>query len=220
MSTKKLYAAFTHLHQPKLYGNEGIADNVQEWLDDLEGMVLSALARAKVIKSNGEFTVKGKQKAIAAIEAELEREVKEWRKPINDMLANQIQQLEGTMQPKRNRQDDFVAEMRQREIRDYLHGLDPVDLEEKYMSAARAGDELFLSAVEESPIPFTFATKGLIDRVRLSRLERAYPEEASKVTDLQQARVDVRSAVKSVVSELQREGIKILSEDLEIVQAA
>ena len=214
MPAKKLYSSFTHLHQPALYANQGIADSVQEWLDDLDGKVLSALARVKEIKSNGEFTIKGKQKAIAAIAAELDREVKKWRKPIDDMLADQIQQLEGKMTPKRNRPNDFIAEMRQAEIRTYLRTLDPIDMEEKYMAAARSGDELFLSAVEESPIPFTFATKGLVDKNRYMRLERQYPEEASKAADLRTAQVDVSSALGSVRGDLQQQGIKILSEDL------
>ena len=186
---------------------------MQEWLDDLEGKVLSALARVKEIKSNGEFTIKGKQKAIAAIAAELDREVKKWRKPIDHALADQIQQLEGKMQPTRNRHDDFVAESRQREVRDYLRTLDPVDMEEKYMSAARAGNELFLSAVEESPVPFSFATKGLVDKIRYARLERQYPEEASKVADLRTSQADVSSALGSVRSNLGQQGIRILSED-------
>lgn len=87
MTKKKLYSSFTHLHQPALYVNQGIADNVQEWLDDLDGMVLSALARVKEIKSNGEFTTKGKQKAIAAIAVELDREVKNRRIAEDDLVV-------------------------------------------------------------------------------------------------------------------------------------
>ena len=124
------------------------------------------------------------------------------------------------MTVKQNRPDDTVAEMRQREIRDILRSLDPIDVEAQYLAAAQTGDELFLSAIEESPIPFSFATKGLVDRVRFSRLEKAYPEQATKLADLRTAQSNVSSALKSVTHDLKQQGVEIASEGLEIVQAA
>ena len=118
------------------------------------------------------------------------------------------------MSPKRNRVDDVVGEMRQREIRDVLRTLDPIDVEEKYMSASRAGDELFLSAVEESPVPFSFAAKGLVEKVRFSRLQRAYPEQATKLADLKIGKANVIIALKSVQNDLAKQNLNVVPDEL------
>ena len=106
------------------------------------------------------------------------------------------------MQPASNHPDNVVGELRQREIRDYLRTLDPVDVEEKYVSAARVGDELFLSAIEQSPIPFKFATGGLVDNIVTTRFEQANPEKASRLADLKLGKANVLSALRSSQSVL------------------
>lgn len=105
------------------------------------------------------------------------------------------------MQPTRSRPDDIVGEIRRKEIRDYLRTLDPLEIESKFMAAAEEGDELFLAAVEESPLPFNFATKDLVEKVRFRRLSAQYPVQSTKVADLQTMKESATSALKTVCHE-------------------
>ena len=105
--------------------------------------------------------------------------------------------------------------MRQLEVRDYLRTLDPTDIESRYRVASETGDELFLSAVEESPIPFSFATKGLVEGIRFSRLEKAYPVQAAKLADLRIGKANVISALKSVQNDLAKQNLNVVPDELD-----
>jgi len=212
MSKKKLYG-WGHMHQPASYKSADMADSINKRLDELDAIYGSTVSKIRAIEGNGEFTVKGKQNARAALAVEVKSLIRDWR-IVEENLADQIRQVEESMTPKRNRPDDSVAEMRQREIRDVLRTLDPIEVEEKYMSAARAGDDLFLQAIEESPFPFSFATKGLIQKVRFSRLEKVYPEEALKLADLRTGETNIESALQSVQADLAKQGLDIKPESL------
>lgn len=204
---KKLYQ-FGFMHQPRLFASEDIARGVEKKLDSLEVIHRSALKNITLIRESKNLTAKGKQTALKELEEEIVFVTKEWQKE-NRHYADYAKQLENEMTPIKKRPDDFVGEMRKREIRDYLRTLDPVDLEGRYMAAAESGDELFLSAVDESPIPFTFTTEALVEKTRFSRLERQYPEQALTLKDVRTARQQVDSALGSVAADLRKHGLEI-----------
>ena len=209
---KKSYG-FTHIHQPSSYSTGDMADSIQKRLDALDAIWASSVSELKSIKDSGKFSVKGQQDARAELAVEVRRKIKDWLTAQNP-LDDQMNQLKNEMQPKRNRGDDVIGELRQREVKDYLRTLEPLVIEEKYISAARAGDELFLSAVEESPIPFSFAAQGVVERVKFSRLERAYPEQAKKLADLQTGKANVFSALRSVEADLNKNGLNVADDPL------
>ena len=212
MSSKKFYD-FGHLHQSAAYANEDLAGVILKRTDALNEIWLADSSKLKAIKSSGKYSIKGQQSERAELVIEVKKQIKEWL-AAQDNLDDQIRQLENEMSPKRNRVDDVVGEMRQREIRDVLRTLDPIDVEEKYMSASRAGDELFLSAVEESPVPFSFAAKGLVEKVRFSRLQRAYPEQATKLADLKIGKANILSALKAFEVDLGKMGLNVAPDSL------
>jgi hypothetical protein len=124
------------------------------------------------------------------------------------------------MQPTEHRRDDVVYALEQREIRDYLRQLDPLELESFVREAAANGDDRILSAVSNSPISFKLATAGLINKIASQRLEAQYPTEAGKMKDLMLAQEQVGSALKSVHAELARVGLERLGEDRSFSTAA
>ena len=148
------------------------------------------------------------------MEVAIKRAREDWL-VLQDPVDDDIRQLKVEMPPARNCPDDVVGELRQREIRDYLRTLDPIDVEEKYESAARAGDELFLSAIEQSPVPFNFATKGLVEKVSFSRLKKAYPVKAKELADLQTGKANVLSALKSVQAALRKQKLDVADDPLD-----
>lgn len=203
MSNGKKMFTFAHIHQPRLYASEDLARGVGKALDELDAIFVSAKSKIKAIKDSGQYTQKGKQAELVELAKQIEPQVKDWQKVI-DGYKEQIRQLNEEMQPKRNREDDIVAKLRQREIRDYLRTLDPVDLEARFIAAAEQGDELFLAAIEESPVSFNFATKNLVQKVRFRRLSAQYPVQSTKVADLTVATQSATSALATVRNELGR----------------
>ena len=174
----------------KMYSSQNLAQRMRLLMDDI-AKILNAASELKEIKNSGELT-----NARVNLEVEIERKRAEWL-ILQPLVDDYIRQLEIEMQPASNHPDNVVEELRQREIRDYLRTLDPVDVEEKYVSAAQVGDELFLSAIEQSPIPFKFATGGLGDNILTTRCEQANPGKASRLADLKLGKANVLSALRS-----------------------
>ena len=219
MSNEKRMFSFTFIHQPKLYKSEDLARGVGKLLDELDTIFVSAKSKIKAIRGSGEFTQKGKAAALAELSPEVERQVKDWRRTI-DGYEEQIRQLNEEMQPKRNRHDDVVGEMRQAEIRVHLRTLDPLQAEAEFMTAAERGDETFLAAVEDSPVPFTFAAKDLVEKVRFRRLATQYPEQAAKLADLETMKESATSALATVRNELAKSGVETRPDAISQSQAA
>ena len=205
---KKNYG-FAHIHAPASYTSQDLADGIEKRLDDLDAIWTAAFSKNKAIEGNGELTAKGKQIARAALQVEVKKQIKNWLAA----QSNLTDQIEREMQPKRNRPDDVVGEMRQREIRDVLRKLDPTEVEGRYRVAAETGDEQFLSAIEESPVPFLFTT-GLVEKIRFSRLERAFPEQAKKLGDLKIGKTNVISALRSGETDLKKHGLDVSADPL------
>ena len=197
----------------KMYSSQALVKGMRLLMDDSD-KILTAASKLEEIKNSGELTMADKQNARAHLKVEIERAREDWlvlQGPVNDG----IRQLKVEMPPARNCPDDVVGELRQREIRDYLRTLDPIDVEEKYESAARADDELFLSAIEQSPVPFNFATKGLVEKVSFSRLEKANPVKAKQLADLQTGKANVLSALKSVQAAFGKQKLDVADDPLD-----
>jgi hypothetical protein len=215
---KKNYS-FGHIHEPGLFRSDDLAAGVQEKLEKLEAIFVNAKSQTETIRNSGEFTAKGKQNAIAELRKELEKQLRDWHSFVKH-YDDQIGQLKNSMQPTEHRRDDVVYALEQREIRDYLRQLDPLELESFVREAAANGDDRILSAVSNSPISFKLATAGLINKIASQRLEAQYPTEAGKMKDLMLAQEQVGSALKSVHAELARVGLERLGEDRSFSTAA
>ncbi len=85
--------------------------------------------------------------------------------------------------------------------------------ERAYREAAAGRNDSLLSAIEESPLPFVFATQALIDKIRFQRLESQYPKQAARLHDLQIASQQVDSAFNSVRATLRKSGVEIRGVD-------
>ena len=208
---KKLYQ-FTFLHQPRLFASEDIARGVEKKVDELDGIHRSALTSVTSIRESKDLTAKGKQTALKELEAEIVKKTKEWQQG-NVHYDNQAKLLERDMKPKRHRPDDIVWELQQREIRDHFRKLDPIMQEAAYREAAAVGNDLLLSAIEESPIPFVFATQGQIDKIQFQRLETQYPKQAARLRDLQLASQQADSSLNAVRDSLLKSGLEIVGVD-------
>ena len=180
-------------------------------MDKLETIFLSARSGARSISDSKDLTRPSKVNKLKDLSAKVDRETKDWRGSMH--YAEMIRQVENEMKLVQKRPDDVVAEMQRREIRDHLRSLDPVLQEAAYREAAISGNDLFLDAIDTSPVPLRFATQALIDKIRFQRLETQYPKQASRLHDLQTAFQQADSALNSVRGSLLKIGVEIRGVD-------
>lgn len=210
MPGKKLYE-FTHLHQPTLFSDQDLADGLAKNLDKLETIFLSTRKEAQSISASTDLTRPGKVNQLKDLSAKADRETKDWRASMH--YAEMIKQTEAEMKSIQKRPDDVVGELQKREIRDYMRSLDPIMQESMCREAASGGNDLLLSAIEESPVPFVFATQAQIDKIRFQRLETQYPVQAARLRDLQLASQQADSSLNAVRADLAKSGLKITGQD-------
>ena len=177
----------------------------------METIFLSAQSGARSISDSKDLTRPGKVNKLKDLSDKVDRETKDWRASMH--YAEMIRQVEKEMKPVQKRPDDVVAEMQRREIRDHLRSLDPVEQEAAYREAAISGNDLFLDAIDTSPVPLRFATQALIDKIRVQRLETQYPKQASRLHDLRTASQQADSALNSVRGSLLKIGVEIVGVD-------
>ena len=202
---------FGHIHQPRLFSDTILSAGLEKNLDELSGMFLSAQNRSKQISESNEHTKVGKVKALQTLGEELKVELKKWRSQFH--FDEMISQLTAEMTPTRSNAENSVAELRMREIRDHLRTLDPIEQESMYREAAEKGNDFFLEAIERSPIPLKFSTQQLIDKIRITGIEKQYPEQAQRLHDLRTAQDQLDSALSSVRVELAKSAIDVASRD-------
>ena len=208
--TKKLYE-FAHIHQPTLFTDQGLADGLRKNMDRLESIFLSGRSEARSISDSKDLTKQGRINGLKDLSEKVDRETKDWRGSMH--YAEMIRQVENEMKPIKKRDDDVVAEMQRREIRDHLRSLDPVLQEAAYREAAAGGNDLVMDAIDTSPVPLRFATQTLIDKIRFQRLETQYPEQSSRLHDLQTASQQADSALNSVRASLRKHSLEIVGVD-------
>lgn len=210
--SKKLYA-FPFLHKASLFDSEDMANGVKTKVDALNTIHTSALTSIKQMKTSQELTTKGKQSALVDLQAEVGRQIKEWQKA-DRHYADYARQLEEKMVPKNARPDDVVQFLKEQEIRQELKAMDILIVEGMYRDVVESGNNLLADAINNAPIPFKFATQGLINKMRFARLASQYPEEAQTLKDVRTAQEQVDSALKSSRAEWLKRGLKNLGEDV------
>lgn len=204
--TSKNYA-FAHIHNPIYYKNQEVADDVKLRTDLLEVIYDSASTKRAAIEVNSRLSGEGKAEARSALKVELKKARQGWLATLTP-LDDQIARLEKGMVLTSHRPDDVVGALREMEMRSELRKMDPLDLEAAYKNAAKNGDDLFVLAVENSPLSFKLKD-DLVEETRKARLERRFPEEASNLADLKLGRVNLQSALRSVESDFRAQGIEI-----------
>ena len=206
--SRKSYS-FIHIHDDKYYVSEDIARDVKLLTDELEILYDSASTKRAAIEVNSKFSAEGKSVARQDLIVELKQARQAWLKRLNPLDA-QIENIEKEMVLTSHRPDDVVAALREMEMRSEIRKMDPLDLRVAYERAAENGDDLFVNAVENSPIPFVFDKKAdLVEQVRQARLERKFPDQASKLKDLNLGRDNLQSAMRSVESNFRAQGLEV-----------
>ena len=203
---------FAHIHNPAYYKDQAVGDSIKDHLDMLGVIYGDVLIKRANIEINSELTAEGKSVA----RKELIIEIKEARRGWLDRLSpldRQIESIEKERALTSSRPDDFVAALREREVRDHLRTLDPLDIENMYKQAAKDGDDLLVAAIENAPIPFTFEKQDeIVEQVRTARLERRFPEQSVKLKDLNLGLQNLQSALRSVESNLRAMGLEIVAD--------
>ena len=206
------YYEFTHIHNPDYYKDQEVGDGIKDHLDMLGVIYGDILAKRSAIEINSRLSHAGKSEA----RKELVIEIKQARTGWLDTLAplsKQIAAIEKERSLTSSRPDDFVAALREREVRDYLRTLDPLDIENMYKQAAKDGDDLLIDAIEHAPIPFSFK-KGaeLVEQIRTARLERKFPAQSEKLKDLNLGLTNLQSALGGFESNLRALGLEIAAD--------
>ena len=110
-----------------------------------------------------------------------------------------------------HRPDDVVSALREWEMRSDIRKMDPVDIERAYVDAAKNGDDLFVLAIENAPLPFNLK-EDLVEQVKAARLERKNPEQAAMLKDLNLGLTNLQSAMRSVESNFRALGLEIAAD--------
>ena len=203
---------FTHIHNPAYYKDQAVAADVKDYLDMLGVIYGDILAKRSNIEINSRLSHAGKSEA----RKELIIEIKEARTGWLDRLGpldRQIENIEKERSLTSSRPDDLVGALREREVRDHLRTLDPLDIENLYKQAAKDGDDLLIDAIEHSPIPFVFEKKAeLVEQIRTARLERKFPDQSAKLKDLNFGLTNLQSALGGFESNLRTLGLEIAAD--------
>ena len=200
---------FAHIHDDAYYSSPEVARDVQLLTDELEILYDSASMKRSAIEVNSRLTHQGKAEAREELKVELKKARQGWLERLNP-LDEQIAQIEKGMVLTSHRPDDVVSALREMEMRSEIRKMDPLALRVAYERAAENGDDLFVNAVENSPIPFVFdRQENLVESVKSARLERRFPEQARKLKDLNLGRDTLQSALRSVESNFRAQGLEI-----------
>ena len=200
---------FTHIHNPDYYKDPAVADDIKDYLDLLEVIYGDITTKRAAIEINSKLSHAGKAGARKDLIIEIKSARDGWLNRLAP-LSRQIESIEKERSLTSSRPDDLVAAYREREVRDHLRTLDPLDIEQLYKAAARDGDDLLIDAIENAPIAFTFK-KGpeLVEQIRAARLERKFPEQSAKLKDLTLGLANLQSALGGFESNLRTMGLEI-----------
>ena len=208
------YIEIGHMHIPVHYSNQELAEGFRKRTKAVVTIHASALIKVKAIESSSELTITGEKTAKKELESVVKLEREGWLGKQSD-IDDQIRQIEEKMTLNPPRPDDVVAAIREWELRGLMRKMDPVDLQTAYKAAAESGDDLFVDAVEKSPIPFVFDKKeDVVEQVRFARLKNKYPKDAVQLSDLKLGKTNTLSALKSVEINLARHGLNIADDPL------
>ena len=203
---------FTHIHNSEYYKDPAVADSVKDYLDTLEVIYGDILTKRSNIEINSRLSHAGKSEARKELVIEIRKARTGWLDRLAP-LSRQIEAIEKERSLSSSRPDDLVAALREREVRDHLRTLDPLDIENLYKDAAKNGDDLLIDSIENAPIPFTFK-KGaeLVEQIRAARLERKFPEQSAKLKDLNFGLKNLQSALGGFESNLRTLGLEIAAD--------
>lgn len=160
--------------------------------------------RAREIDASTLLTPRGKALEKDKAWKEFEAELAKLRKEANGYEANIAQMREKQLKAidkEMTVAQALVRELRAREIRDLVRGDVNEDLRamQMYEEAIENGDEEIADALENSPIPVLSA--DVLRRGIQRRMEKADPELAQKIDELEQA----HASVTTTLNELMRE---------------
>ena len=205
---RKSYS-FTHIHDDIYYASEDVARDVKLLTDALEIIYDSASTKRSAIEVNSKLSAEGKAVAREDLKDEIKQARQGWLGRITP-LDDQIAQIEKQMVLTSHRPDDVVGAIREWEMRSEIRKMDPTDVGIAYKAAARDGDDLFVLAVENSPVPFVFdRQENLVESVKSARLERKFPEQSAKLKDLNRGLENLQSAMRSVESNFRAQGLEV-----------
>ena len=205
---------FAHIHDDKYYASEDVSADVRRLTDLLEVIFDDASTKRSAIEVNSRLTHQGKSEAREELKGEIKKARTGWLDRLTP-LDDQVASIQKEMVLTSHQPDDVVSALREWEMRSGIQKMDPVDLRVAYERAAENGDDLFVNAVENSPIPFVFdKQEDLVEQVRQARLERRFPEQASKLKDLNLGLANLQSALRSVESNFRAQGLEIADDSV------
>lgn len=147
------YYEFTHIHNPEHYKDPAVSGSIKDHLDMLGVIYGDVTTKRSEIEINSRLSHAGKSEARKELIIEIKKARTGWLDTLAP-LSKQIASIEKERSLTSSRPDDLVAALREREVRDHLRTLDPLDIENLYKDAAKAGDDLLIDAIEHAPIPF------------------------------------------------------------------
>jgi len=191
---------------------EGVAAGVRESINRIGELRGNFSDKSSEINSSNELTLAGKQKkyqelgfevvkALAVIEAE------------NQGYNTRINQLTKEMVLPKSSEPDILSYLRERELRDHLYKLDPVELEALYKSAISENTVDIIDAIQNAPRVSPLVSVSLIDGQKSQRLTALFPKEAEEVNMLETAKGLVTGAIVAVKSSLEKERVTFPIDD-------
>ena len=163
---------------------------LQSQIDGMNAIVSTFTTQVEQAAKGGKLTQRGLAEHGAQLRAkafsELEAIEKQIIGPLNQRLEIESKALSGNLAGSGDAGADVL---REREVRQYLMNLDPIEREQVYLEAARGGaDPLLERAVENAPKLFKLARPEVIAEGQDARIRRMNPEQWQKLEVLREWR--------------------------------
>jgi len=191
---------------------DAIAEGVKKSISQVGEIVDGYADKYRGIHTSLEFTPAGKaakykelatefQTAFAAVEAD------------NDKYQSNIDQMVGSLSLPNHKELDVLSYLQQRELRDHLYTVDPLEVESMYHTAIAENDVEIISAIEMAPKFKPLVQQKLIEKLKTDRLKSLYPDEVSKIETIEAAKGLVSGALNTAKTSMEKMGLDIIVND-------
>ncbi len=194
--------------------SDDVAESIKAQVDQIESLFSTAQAKAQALRQSGKFTPAGLKDELRALAQQTESQLAALEAKAQGYLDNAAQE-EHRIRPVKPAGDEVLRFLKEQEVRRWLDGQDPIQVEAMYKETIRkGGDTLIADAVENDPRPQRLVRPELVDELRGERLAQANPETARRVNELRSAHSIVTSSVKTARSELSKLGLGIVDDPI------
>lgn len=181
-----------------------ILRGVQEVVRELRQTMEEYRREVRTIRGSGDYTRQGADAKIAEMSRSYRDRILQFMRSRINNRRGALEQAEKSLQTRREPDGDPTLQYwREREVREILRDMDPMEAVSVYLAAASSGkDPLLEAAIESAPRIRPLVSDEILEKAREARAERLAPEVAARIRDLGVAISTLESARSGAIAEL------------------